>query len=119
MIDIDKIVEQFKEAAKLHRDSLLEGDYKTANKSTSVMRKIYYLLTNEPEAQSKIYNTLLGDADPSVATWAAAHCLGFGEHQKTALTVLEEISNRKDIGILSLNAEMTIKVWKKQGYLKF
>jgi len=32
--------------------------------------------------------------------------------------ILQEIASDKSNGILGFNAEMTLKVWKEQGYLK-
>ena len=53
-----------------------------------------------------------------VKTKAAAYCLALNERTALAEQVLEEIANEPSNGILGFNAEMTLKVWKKQGFLK-
>lgn len=52
-----------------------------------------------------------------VRTDAAVYCLALNENIDEAEKVLSEISNNKEYGIFRLNAEMTLEVWKKQGYL--
>ena len=49
---------------------------------------------------------------------AASYCFALNYRINDAEKILEEISENEDFGIWGLNAEMTLKVWKEQGYLK-
>ena len=52
-----------------------------------------------------------------VRTDAAAYCLALNEHIDIAQDVLSEISSKEENGIFGFNAQMTLEVWEKQGYL--
>lgn len=56
--------------------------------------------------------------DPNVKVWACAHALSLNIATDEAVKELKLISNQK-IGLVSLSAEMTLKQWKQQGFLKF
>jgi len=49
---------------------------------------------------------------------AAAHCISLGIYIDESVKILEEVEKNKVYGIYRLNAEMTLKVWREQGYLK-
>lgn len=120
MIDINKIIKEYRVAAELHASSLdKNGDFKTSNEQAEKLKKIYEILQNNPEIQLEVLGLLIKDKNPNTRGWAAAHCLGLKILEKEAVSVLDKLSKSKDIGIISFNAEMTLKVWRKQGYLKF
>ncbi|MDD4496174.1 MAG: hypothetical protein PHV32_17840 [Eubacteriales bacterium] len=117
MKNIDSIINQYKIAADLHGNALKNGDKKTANKHYTALKIIYKSLQKESELQTEIFRLLLSDQSYYVNAWAAAHCLGLKILINEAIKVLEELSQRKDIGITRLDAEMTLKVWKEKGTL--
>ena len=47
-----------------------------------------------------------------------AHCLSLRICVDEAEKVLEKAAEDKNNGIFSFNAEMTLKVWRENGYLK-
>ncbi len=49
----------------------------------------------------------------------AAHCLGFGVYIPKAKKVLSTLAKSKAEPILAFEAQTTLDVWKKQGYLSF
>ena len=54
----------------------------------------------------------------TIKTKAAAYCLSMNYNIDYAVSVLQEIADNPDNGIFGFNAEMTLKVWRKNGYLK-
>lgn len=53
-----------------------------------------------------------------VRTKAAAYCLALNENVDEAEKILLEIGNEEKNGIFGFNANMTLEVWKEQGYLR-
>ena len=46
------------------------------------------------------------------------YCLSMNYNIDYAVSVLQEIADNPDNGIFGFNAEMILKVWIKNGYLK-
>ena len=44
---------------------------------------------------------------------SAVECLRLGIFQEQALSILKELAGRKDIGIISFEAETTLKLWEE------
>lgn len=119
--DTDILSARYKDLAMQQRNASRVGDYKQANKAYDKLKKIYDKLQeqgNEALAE-KILTTYLKSGDIGVRLWAAAHCLGLNIYIEEAEKTLEEISKMKGIGIERHDAEMTLKVWKEKGYLRF
>lgn len=116
---VNKISEQYKEAAIQHRDALIEGDHKTANKQYARLKKLFDKFKQSKFLIDEVLTPLLSSEDVRVRTWAASHSLGLKINIEDAENVLKKASCMKDIGILRFTAEMTLKVWRDQGYLKF
>jgi hypothetical protein len=57
--------------------------------------------------------------DERVRATAAAHSLGLNVNLTKAQKVLKEIMQNSPEPLSRFNAEMTLKVWKEQGYLNF
>ncbi|WAM32025.1 HEAT repeat domain-containing protein [Caldicellulosiruptor naganoensis] len=119
MKDVKKLIEEYRNAAILQKEASSDGDYRTANKQYSRLTKIYKILEKDKDLREKVLRELLKDENIYVSSWAAAHCLGLNIYVDEAVKLLEEIAKRKDIGILRLDAEMTLKVWREEGQLKF
>ena len=62
---------------------------------------------------------LLNDTNPRTRCLVAAHCLGLGVFIKKAKFVLYKISLSNKNQMVALEAKMTLKVYKEQGYLNF
>ncbi len=119
--NIEKFLVRYKDLAIQHRKASRLGDYKQANKAYDKLKKLYdKLQEQENEALAeKVLTTFLKSNDIRVRAWAAAHCLGLNKHIEEAENALDEISKMKDVGIERHDAEMTLKVWREKGYLKF
>jgi len=48
---------------------------------------------------------------------AAAHCLALEIYEEQAVDILEKVS-KLNMRVFSFEAEMTLKVWREQGFLK-
>ena len=118
-IDQGKLIAEYINNAVIQGEATLSGDYKTGNKASKKMLKTYKIFEQHGDVALEILVQLLEDHRINVKIWAASHALGLGKLVKQALAVLDEISKRPDIGILRLNAEMTLKVYQEKGSLKF
>ncbi len=119
MISKEQFIEEYRIAAELYGNAMQDGKYKIVNSQYRVIKKLYLELEKHPNSRSEILGKLLVDKSDNVKIWAAAHCLGLGVFQREAEGTLKNISKKREIEILRFNAEMTLKVWKKQGYLRF
>ena len=76
-------------------------------------------MEEDSQLTAYILNTSFLHQSVNVRIFAAAHALGLNVMKSEAIAILKEISSRKDTGILGFNAEMTLKVYSEQGYIKF
>ena len=96
----------------------LEGDYKTNNKEGKPILQIFKFLEKNKELASVTLPLLFTNRNIVTRTRAATHCLALNIFIEEAVKILEEAANNEQVGIFGFNAEMTLKVWHKQGYLK-
>ena len=109
MESIESILDQYKQAAYLHGQATLTGEYKKGNRYHDVIIGCYIKLrTTGIEAVEQLL-TLLDNEDDSIATWAATHLLPYRE--KRAMEVLTSISTKP--GIIPFNAQMVLSEWRK------
>lgn len=114
----DNILKTYIEASIIHGKATNEGKHREANKQYSKLSKIYKTLKNDSVLAESILTELLNHENLFVKAWAAAHALTLDINVKLAESILLDISCMDDIGILQLDAEMTLKQWK-DGNLKF
>ena len=117
--DNEDLIRRYIKSAVLHGEATYKGDYKIANSEAKQLTKIYRIMEQDIDLANVMLNHCLVDKDVSVKTWASAHALGLNIRINEAESVLKKVSVQKDIGILGFNAEMTLKAWKEQGYLRF
>ena len=115
---IDEIIEIYEESGKLMYDATLSGDYKTNNKEGKRLTKLYKLFELNNEFGYQCIDKLIKSNNLVIKTEAAAYCLSMNYNIDYAVSVLQEIADNPDNGIFGFNAEMTLKVWKINGYLK-
>ena len=113
----NNLKEKYITAAIIHRTESKNGGYKEVNKQYDVLTRIYRHMEKDGELAVVMISELLKHPNDDVSSWAAAHALGLKIFVDEAEKVLERISRKKDL--VSLNAEMTLKVWRERGYLKF
>ena len=113
----EEVLKQYEESCEIMRQATLTGDYKANNRECKKLIKFFKYFENNREFAMECINEMLKSDNVVVRTEAAAYCLALKENIDTAERVLLEISCDKSFGIFRFNAEMTLKVWKKQGYL--
>jgi len=115
---VDEIIEIYEKSGKLMYDATLSGDYKTNNREGKRLTKIYKLFELNYEFGYQCIDKLIKSNNVVIKTKAAAYCLSMNYNIDYAVSVLQEIADNPDNGIFGFNAEMTLKVWRKNGYLK-
>jgi succinate dehydrogenase flavin-adding protein (antitoxin of CptAB toxin-antitoxin module) len=109
MDSIESILNQYKQAAFLHGQATLTGDYKKGNRHHDVIIGCYIKLRTTGIEAIEQLATLLDDEDDSVVTWAATHLLPY--HEKRSIEVLTGISTKP--GIIAFAAQMVLSEWRK------
>ena len=104
---IENILNMFEDAANKHAEATTMGDYKTVNKSYTIIANAVSKLKSQNQLES--LSLFLDSSSDGVKIWAATHLLPL--HEKKAISVLEEIE--KQGGIFSLDAETTLDEWRK------
>ena len=117
--DKNELIQNYINNAISQGEATLKGDYKTGNKECKKLSKIYKIMEKNLDFAKEMLDVLLNDENINVRIWASAHALGLNVKVDKAEDILKEISSIPDIGLLGFNAEMTLKVWKERGYLKF
>lgn len=116
----ETIIDQLVKSGILIYAAIPEGDYKTANRENKKLVKIFKQFEADDDLARRCLYTLLAHENVEVRAKAAAWelCLAKSvERVEIALGVLDEVKNG-GYKIFSFNAEMTIKVYHEQGYLK-
>jgi hypothetical protein len=114
----DVIKKEYIDAVILQKQSSIAGDYKTANKQYKVLKKIFDKIQNG-YLNKDILIELLQHENDIVKSLAAANMLALNYEIKKAEQELEEIITKHNSDMIGFSAEMCLKVWRKQGFLKF
>lgn len=106
---VETLLSLYRESAYTHGQATLSGDYKVANKAADSIDAIFREIRNRDVIKS-FFSPLLSDENVSVRLWASSHILPF--FHEDAEKVLTDISISEK-SIFRLDAEMTLKQWKK------
>lgn len=106
------LTELFIENAIIQGEATLDGNYKKGNKASDKLNKIANVINEDKEFGKDLLDTLMSNPEPNVKNWACGIALDIDYKQIEAEQILEEISNKEELGILRFNAEMTLKVSK-------
>jgi hypothetical protein len=117
--DKDALVKEYINCALIQGEATLDGDYKRGNIAAKKLIKLYKIMEQDNHLAIQMLDVLLKDDNTNVRLCASAHALGLNINVSEATSILEEISARKDVGILRLDAEMALKIYNERGYLKF
>ena len=115
---VEEIVEQYEKSGRIIEETLLSGDYKTGNKEGKKLIKFFKMFEQDRDLARECIDKLYESECARVRTEAAAYSLSLGINVPKAEAVLYEIGHDESLGIIGFGAEMTLKVWKKQGFLK-
>jgi hypothetical protein len=113
-----EVINQYIKSGKIMYQATLKGDYKTNNREGKIITKIFKYLESNLEFAKNTLPLLFNSENVFIRTEAAAHCLALKICINEAEKILKEASQDEDNGIFGFNAEMTMKVWCEQGYLK-
>ncbi len=115
---IEEIIEQYEKSGRVIEETLLSGDYRTGNREGKKLIKFFKLFEQDRDLAEKCIDLLYKSNCTRVRTEAAAYSLSLGIDVPKAEAVLYEIGHDESLGIIGFGAEMTLKVWKEQGFLK-
>ena len=115
---VEEIVEQYEKSGRIIEETLLSGDYKTGNKEGKKLIKFFKMFERDRDLATECIDQLYKSECVRVRTKAAAYSLSLGINVPKAEAILYEIGHDESLGIVGFGAEMTLKVWKKQGFLK-
>jgi hypothetical protein len=113
----NQIVSQYINSLLIIEQSNLTGEYKIGNKEGKKIIKLFKILERNINLAKEVLPLLFEHTSVKVKICAAAHCLALKIYENKAVTILENISTM-NTRIFSFEAEMTLKVWREQGYLK-
>jgi hypothetical protein len=114
----EDIIQQYEKSGRIIEEAIQTGDYKTGNREGRILIKLFKLLEKDRKLAADCISQLYKSECTSVRIKAAAYSLSLGIDLPKAEEVLYIIGQDKSLGIIGFNAEMTLKVWKKQGWLK-
>ena len=113
-----KILNQYIISGNVRYKATLGGDYKTNNKEGKIITRAFKYLENNLELATEILPLLFDNENVVTRTKAAAHCLALKIYIDKAEKILEDVANDDKNEIFGFNAQMTLKVWHEQGFLK-
>lgn len=100
-------------------DNYTKVGVKKHNIAMDNLAAIYHELEKNKDYSSELYLSLMKNSDYRVQYIAAAHCLGMNINISIAQKTLGQIAKNNPDPLVRHNADMTLEVWKEQGYLNF
>ena len=113
----ENILKQYEKSGEIMCPAMLNGDYRKSNRESAKLRKIFREFENNTDLADECIPELLKSSNVVVRSEAAAYCLALRRDIRLAEKILKDIASDPNSKIFGLNAEMTLKVWKEQGYL--
>ena len=89
------------------------------NNAMEQLAKLYYQFEKDRKYAENLYISLMRHEDDRVRLNAAASCLALNVNITDAQKNLKQISKTNFDPSVRFEAEMTLDIWKEQGYLKF
>jgi hypothetical protein len=118
-LNSDALIKEYIDCAIIQGEATLDGDYKRGNKAAKKLTKMYKRMEQNDILAIHMLDVLFKDDYINVKIYASVHALGLNIKISEAIAILKEISIADNRGILGFNAEMALKIYNKQGYLKF
>lgn len=112
-LEKEDIINRYIKSGIISYETTLNGNYKKGNREYPKLQKLLIYLSENLDIAKEIFPNLLKYDNVEVKTIASSHCLMLGIYIQEAEEVLRKIANDTKNGIFSLNAEMTLKVWKE------
>lgn len=102
-IDSDRIIESVS----------MTSDFKTHNKEMKKLDELVKSISQDIGLCEIVYSELLSSENPVTLLNSASECLKINIYIEKAVAILKVLAKRKDIGIISFNAEMMLNEWAK------
>ena len=115
---IETVISDFEKSGEVIFRLANTDDYVISNREWKKLVKYFKIFEKNLEFGYQCIDRLIESSNVVVKTKAAAYSLALSYNTSRAISVLEEIANNSGNGIFRFNAEMTLKVWREQGYLK-
>jgi hypothetical protein len=113
------IVEQYIAICETIKETTLSRNYRKGNREVDKAIKLFKILENDIELAKQTLLPLLLEENAVARIKSAAHCFALNICIEQAEKVLQEIAcDEEAYGIFAFEAEMTLRVWRDQGYLK-
>lgn len=103
----------------LRCDTYTKKGVKEHNKAVVELSRLFHDISDSSLYAEEIYSELMDHNDERVKSTAAAHSLALGINISKAKRTLFYIAKNSKEPLNRFNAEMTLEVWEKQGYLHF
>lgn len=113
----ENILKQYEKSGEIMYHTTLNGDYRKCNREGEKLQKIFKEFEKNSALADECIPELLKSSNVVVRSEAAAYCLALRRDIELAEKILKDIASDPNSKIFGLNAEMTLKVWKEQGYL--
>jgi len=107
-----EIIDRHIESDKIIEEAIMNGDYKRNNREVKKLNRLKAHLKNDPELALHVYSELFKSDCVTTQSHAAVESLRIGIHIEKAISILEELSKREDIGIIRLGCETALKLWR-------
>lgn len=102
-IDSDRIIESVS----------MTSEFKTHNKEMKKLDELVKSISQDIGLCEIVYSELLSSENPVTLLNSASECLKINIYIEKAVAILKVLAKRKDIGIISFNAEMMLNEWAK------
>lgn len=110
-INLHNLTVDYKKSAILYCDSIQNGHHQIANQQYKLFESIRKQLSVNLEIAEKFYLNLINDCAYQVQYVASVHCKMLGINTAKANKILQDLVARDDIGIIRLNAKMSLQNW--------
>jgi len=114
----EEVIEQYIKSGLIIFEATLSGDYKTNNKEWKKIVRVFKMLEKDLVLAEDCLKDLLQNDIVVTRTYAASHCLALNILVQEAIETLESDASDEENGIFRVDARMTLKVWREQGYLR-
>jgi len=103
----------------LQLDEYTKAGVKRHNNAMRKLSALFSEVASDKKLAEELFSKLMMLDDERIKATAAAHCLGLNLNLKKAEETLKNIAKNSKEPLARFNAEMTLEVWKEQGYLTF
>lgn len=104
-----ELILNYYEAAEIQMNATYSGDYKKGNRASDKLKEYNDLMKSDSQKYEPVVKELLSSENPNVVIWIAEVALENNFEKDAAICKLKKIAENKELGIIRLNAEMTLK----------